>query len=295
MACPSPLPCKIDAARARNCPSSILAGRISLTDGAPVRSPSGSSRTISVSPSAGTACASRTGTLQVRTARRTVHAAIRENGHSAPTARMPTARQTISSAAAPRIPQTTAAQTAASKKPQNQSCAPADDRRVPGSSPSTRACSCSSHASAQSSSAAAAALLPPLPSAASASAPMAASRQNRRPSDFPASATRSPASRRPACTAAVSSASSGRMSHWSSIDGIPAGSGRPQVRQRASAARAVLIQQMTVAFFFTRSPHFFPFYPFGRQKATGCICAVHIDRAVPCQYNKFNTKGGYTL
>ena len=85
------------------------------------------------------------------------------------------------------------------------------------------------------------------------------------------------------------------MSHWSSIGGIPAGSGRPQVRQRASDARAVLIQQMTVAFFFTRSPHFFPFYPFGRQKATGCICAVHIDRAVPCQYNKFNTKGGYTL
>lgn len=41
------------------------------------------------------------------------------------------------------------------------------------------------------------------------------------------------------------------MSHWSSIGGIPAGSGRPQVRQRASAARAVLIQQMTVAFFFT--------------------------------------------
>ena len=82
-----------------------------------------------MSPSAGTVPVSRT--LQVREPGRTAHAAVSENGHSAPTARMPTARQTISSAAAPRIPPDDRRADSREQKPQNQSRAPADDRRVP--------------------------------------------------------------------------------------------------------------------------------------------------------------------
>ena len=171
---------------------------------------------------------------------------------------MPSTRQTISSAAAPRIPRRPPRRQPRAKSPKTRAahrlttdaCREVLRLHAPAAAPSKHPRR--------------AAVRPPrrccrLCRAQPARAlPMAASRQNRRPSGFPASAARSPASRRPACTAAASSASSGRMSHWSSIGGIPAGSGRPQVRQRASAARVVLIQQMTVAFFLHMITSFFP-------------------------------------